>query len=473
MKAHKSLVFAGATAICLAGSVARGDTLACATAAQPADWRSEWKGGEEFSRKSALDNLKEQQALVVYTDHPEKGVKAEVFKAIDCDAERLAAYYDNRTGRQQTFINVSSNLVLITATIAGLSSGAGSRTVGYWTGASFAPGVLAQFYTYEPTRDLFRTGAAMSAFLTKRHQEISRDIMSLRADVPAGLGSPPGQSSPTFVAECGALTSAAATVANWPDLDRAGVSPEVQRLQDACDSAAMAHIQLDSFSAAAVRAEIRATRTYAENVWGLDWQLHKADQEMQFTPAAAISQFLASPFLLVGSVLSRDDAKSAVATIKAQQAVATLSIDLPGLDLPEPPSAAAIPGQLAAQARGRLWAPPAPAAAASVPAAAIKAAADAKKLAADATDAAKQSSTTLADEKKSVRDALENARVALAQSVPEFNRRLAAAQRLAVVGRPGTLTAHFDTSTHSIQVVVLDAATQTSTSKPAPNQPAT
>lgn len=372
---------------------------------------SQFSAGSEFERRKVLEAIIREARTVTPS-----------YDLIRSCADHLQLYYDARAGRQQTFLNVGTLWVLLGTTGAALSTGAGATTHGYWTGGALAPNVISQFEAYEPTRDLFHSGAATLHFISRRYDEIRRVTYKLRADWTPG---DPLPRSARAEEKCAALEDQAAKLLSWPDgADRTALQPEVERLVTACRAARQRNEALATFRHSADLWESELARLYADDVANLDAQVRIQDRALRYTPQQALSSLLASPFLVIGSVLSNEDAKGAIESLKAQAAIQSLKVPIAAVPVVTAPALAEAPEQVSAPARVR----------ASVRRTA-KAAPNDKDVVA-------------------VVRALEQAREGLVQEAPAYNQRAELARQIALAARTWSVSPRYDPQTRAIRLVL-------------------
>lgn len=410
------LLIAGASAS--AAEAAR-SPKSCETAVT--NWLSQYRKGDEFVRDDTVNKIAARRnvARADRLNNASPPTPTGLHDVVD----QLQRCYDARAGRQQTWLDGGAYVVLLGTTGALLSAGAGATTQGYWTGAGLAPGVVAQFNAYEPTRDLFHSGGEILSFLTRRHDLLETDFAILSR----------GQSlaPQPFAGPCAELSGLAVDVAAWEDSDRVAILPEVERLQVACADAVTGERLYQNFQLSAQDWKDRLVIDYAEDVLLLDRQLRVQDRALRYTPLQAISALAASPFLTIGSVLSSEDHKNAVEALKAHKAVGSIAIRISPLMLSDPPALMTSPSTVSGPARARLVV----------------------KRPAKPVTTRQQVQTAI--------QKLEFTQRALSSVVPDFNRRAIVSQRLSIAARGGVLGAEFNPETRAIQVVLRDPKSPT------------
>lgn len=248
--------------------------------------------------------------------------------------------YEARAGRQQA-IEDGSSAVSVTGGI-GLLAGAGTTamTESYWGALALAPIVFSQINAYEPTRDLFHGGGVGLDLITGRYETLSRGEQVLSAFMTAHAA--PDSVLTQAQTACDGLEAQRQTVLGWADetVDRALVGAELQRVQARCAEYRSMLNGLGGVRAAYAAWRAQLPAMLAADALHLDTQLVQRDRELRYTPIQTVSRIVAAPFRTVETLLTGENSRQAIDSVRTQAAFSNMDLRLSNIDLPAlPPTA--------------------------------------------------------------------------------------------------------------------------------------
>lgn len=288
-----------------------------------------FQAGQLSARECAL------QSLAMADDVP----------AVKSAADLLGGFYSRRAQRQQTMLDTGAGVTFVGALGAGFSGRVGVATQKAWLGGAFAPLVLTQHHSNEPTRDLFQAGALALALVSQRYATLH--------DLSGSLGAPAAAGRTA----CDQAESQLATVAGWPaGDDKVALLPEAQRAADACRDLSIRRAQLSEFLDSAKARAGALPRFYRCDVTRLDQRLIDRDRDFRYSPVETLSSLLATPLRTVDFLVTGTDTQALVGQMRVQTAFVGLDLRLTPLILPALPSPSPVSAHLAGPARARAFA---------------------------------------------------------------------------------------------------------------------
>lgn len=253
------------------------------------------------------------------------------YLSVRTDVMRLHGFYNRRAQRQQTFMDIGSGISVIGAAGA-FEGGISNSTREAWAIAAFVPVVISQFNAHEPTRELFHGGALALQLITLRYDRYNR-ALSL-------LGEP-------AAVDCAPIAARRDTILNWTrvqaqrDRDPEGVLlAEVRRLHAACVEVKNRADALAFTRDYARRLSGYLAADYAADVLQLDHAIVGKDRELRYTPSETLNALVASPLRAADMLLTGQNTKAALDSLKTQIAFTGLNRNLATIDLPPLPTTA-------------------------------------------------------------------------------------------------------------------------------------
>lgn len=258
------------------------------------------------------------------------------YQAVREDVLRLHGFYNRRAERQQTFMDMGAGISVIGA--AGAFEGGISRsTREAWAIAAFVPVVISQFNAYEPTRELFHGGALGLQLITLRYDRYHRALTLLGEPQPAP--------------DCTPHQAARDAIAGWSRVparrayDRGGLlQAEATRLHASCLELRAQAEAMEFTRDYADRLGPYLASEFAADVLQLDHAIVGKDRELRYSPSETLSALVASPLRAADMLLTGENTKAALDSLKTLIAFSGLNRNLATIDLPPlPPASAAIP----------------------------------------------------------------------------------------------------------------------------------
>ncbi len=317
------------------------EVVDCDTKQPTSAWQA-WRDGGEYDRARALDVVRALR-------------KTANIDLVEEGAGCLRRYYALRAGRQQSVLDIGSNVVFVGGLGAVLSAGAGDTTQKDWAYAAVLPVVMAQFRASQPTRDLYAGGKIGLAVIGARYRELDKytnllgDALRVREDDTAAPDS-------TFKHACENLQ----TIEGWEaGEDRTALLPDYRKLKQACVTGGKA--QTDLFSAWQAAQSWRRAYAYAysTDLVRLDDEILSKDRQLRYSPVQTLSAMAAAPFSAAATLLSSENGAQAVDRLKTQQTFSNMEVPLSSVVLPPCPPAITETYQLsdAALIRGTVTTP--------------------------------------------------------------------------------------------------------------------
>jgi hypothetical protein len=254
----------------------------------------------------------------------------------------LETFYVRRAQRQQAFMDTWS-LVTFVGAAGALSGNMSTHTQQSWATVAFAPSVISQFNAYEPTRELYHAGSIGLQLITLRNDRINESIRLL---TPPTSSAPP---SPFGTVSCKDATDLVARVqkkrSDHPSTydTESVLLAEVRRLSAACSSLSARQQAIDFTVDYAKLVQTNMVREYANNVISLDRALLARDRDLRYTPLETLAAIVSSPLRAADFVITGDDTKTAVDSLKTQVALTGLDMSLAPIILPSLDPKAAVP----------------------------------------------------------------------------------------------------------------------------------
>jgi hypothetical protein len=254
------------------------------------------------------------------------------YQAVRRDVMHLYSFYNRRAERQQTFMDVGSGITMVGAAGA-FEGGIRNSTREAWAIVAFVPIVVSQFNAYEPTRELFHGGALALQLITLRYDRYHRALALLETTEGAPI--------------CDPYVSVRNTLAGWAQdatlrtQDPDGVLlAEAQRLHTACLALKSRAEALEFTRSYARRLGPYLAADYAADVLQLDHSIVGKDRELRYSPSQTLSALIASPLRAADMLLTGQNTKAALDSLKTQVAFSGLNRNLASIGLPPPPTTA-------------------------------------------------------------------------------------------------------------------------------------
>lgn len=277
--------------------------------------------GDLSARECAVKRLQGASDLSVETS----------YASVRADVTRLHGFYNRRAQRQQTFMDVGSGISIVGAAGA-FEGGISNSTREAWAIAAFVPVVISQFNAYEPTRELFHGGALALQLITIRYDRYNRAVTL--------LGTP-------ATVDCTEVATRRDAILAWTrvpaqrDRDPEGVLlAEARRLHAACLELKTRAEALDFTRTYATRLGKYLAADYAADVLQLDHAIVGKDRELRYSPSETLSALVASPLRAADMLLTGQNTKAALDSLRTQIAFTGLNRNLATIDLPPLPTAA-------------------------------------------------------------------------------------------------------------------------------------
>ncbi|MBO9560203.1 MAG: hypothetical protein J7515_16665 [Caulobacter sp.] len=289
-------------------------------ATQPTSaWRS-WREGGEYDRAQALDVVRALR-------------RAGDIDLVEEGAGCLRRYYALRAGRQQSVLDIGSNVVFVGGLGAVLSAGAGATTQRDWAYAAVLPVVMAQFRASQPTRDLYAGGKIGLGVIGARYRELDKYTSLLGDALRVGDSAKVAPDS-AFKQACDRLQ----TIEGWEaGEDRTALLPDYRKLKQACVASGKAHTDLFSAWQAAQSWRRAYAYAYSTDLIRLDDEILSKDRQLRYSPVQTLSAMAAAPFSAAATLLSSENGTQAVDRLKTQQAFSNMEVPLSSIVLPPCP----------------------------------------------------------------------------------------------------------------------------------------
>lgn len=257
------------------------------------------------------------------------------YLAVRRDVMRLHGFYNRRAQRQQAFMDFGSGVSIIGAAGA-FEGGISDSTRRAWAIAAFVPVVFSQFNAYEPTRELFHGGALALQLITLRYDRYNRALGLLE-----GVGR---------TVDCAPYAEALATIQRWSRTDASAETraydpdrlllAEARRLNSACLDLKRRAEELGFATSYAAHLRPYLAAEYAADVLQLDHAIVGKDHELRYSPSETLSALVASPLRAADMLLTGENTKAAIDSLKTQIAFSGLNRNLATIGLPPLPAAA-------------------------------------------------------------------------------------------------------------------------------------
>lgn len=289
-----------------------------------------WAPVVDFRRGDMRERECALRAIAAAGQRParyEADATGHAFRAVREEVSQLHAFYNLRAQRQQTFLDIGAGITFVSAA-AGLEGGLSVADRQAWGVAAFAPVALGQINAYEPTRELFHGGALALQLITTRYDRLDRALDALDTNAAA----PTCEELERLVADINSDTNVAR---HDPD---GLLIAEALRLHRDCLTLQHNAKMMKQTVAHGSRIRSLLAADYAASVLELDHALLAKDRDLRFTPAETLTAFLASPLRMADSLLTGDNAQSAVNSLKTQIAFTGMNQSLSPVRLPSLPS---------------------------------------------------------------------------------------------------------------------------------------
>ncbi|QTC92373.1 hypothetical protein [Brevundimonas goettingensis] len=241
----------------------------------------------------------------------------------------LHGFYIRRAERQQTFMDLGAAITVVGAAGA-FEGGISDSTRTAWTITAIVPSVISRFNAYEPTRELFHGGALATQLITYRYDRFNR-LLSLSTLAPPIDCTGIGTVSKDIVAKRASL-----------GIDPNGVVlQEVQRLEKSCGEMKRRNDAITYSTNYASRLAGMMAQDYAGDILLLDQALVARDRDLRYTPFETLTAIVASPLRAADLLLTGEDTKAAIDSLKITIAFSGLNRNLAQITLPPLPAAPA------------------------------------------------------------------------------------------------------------------------------------
>lgn len=272
------------------------------------------------------------------------------FKDVNQRASEISRLYQARAGRQQVWLDGWSRGVQVGALGALISHGAGKHTQQDWAYAALGFVMIAQINAYQPTKDLFFAGSMGVNVLQTRYETIRAARVRLGqlvgtdpfSDNETSKRSRGGLKEPTTVfseaaVACRALRVQRADIVTWDHngADFAAVDAENRRLIKACDALMDAVESAKEVATSPALSDTSLAQLEARDLVFLDDNLVHRDQELRYSPLQTLTAIAAAPFNAATTLLTGDDATTALNGIRVQKAFDKLDYILGRVDAPD------------------------------------------------------------------------------------------------------------------------------------------
>lgn len=330
------------------------DLRSCAAVNQRTTWVGAFNQGNLRARECAVRLI--QRDTFLGADYEE--TKTADYEETKTHVGMLETFYSRRAQRQQTFLDVGS-LVTIIGAAGAFEGGISDTTRRSWVIAGVLPSVVGRFNTYEPTRELFQGGALAVHLITLRHDRFNR-ALSLLVETPeidctafdhslrsvsaerrqatenknaASVLAATAVSHPTDRARKAATD--ATTIANATVFDPEGVLlAESRRLRNTCYAMKRRALSVKSARLAAAAQSSVLANDFANDVLSLDRALIAKDRDLRYTPIETLTAVVASPLRALDALVSGEDSKIALDSLKTQIAFSGINRSLASIPLP-------------------------------------------------------------------------------------------------------------------------------------------
>ncbi|MFT4956016.1 MAG: hypothetical protein ACI8U3_002416 [Brevundimonas sp.] len=302
----------------------------------------------DLSAPMRVDTVECLRQLARPTDVQDVGASCAAdshYVAVRVQADELQRHYSQRARRQQIFMDTSAGLTAFGAAGA-LEGGLTASTREAWAIAAFVPVVVDEFNAYEPTRELYHGGALALQLISRRYDRLFRALELME------------NSEVAF--NCTTLGQTVGRIHAWPARNE-------QRADDPGD---VILAEADRILADCQRLEQRAgaltylvdhmgtlrdqlARDYAADVLRLDHALLAKDRELRYTAGETLSAIAASPFRAIDGLLTGEDSRNAINSIRTQITFSGLNLDLATMPLPQPPASPGAPAVLSSAVAAR------------------------------------------------------------------------------------------------------------------------
>lgn len=322
------------------------DAADCASTSQRVNWIEAFNQGNLRARECAIRLLQGDT------------YQAPGYSVTKQHVGMLENFYSRRAQRQQTFMDVGS-LVTIVGAAGAFEGGLSTTTRRSWVIAGVLPSVIGRFNTYEPTRELFQGGALAVHLITLRQDRFNRALdllgtptliscnafdQSLQAvnsgrilsaenakaaDVLKALAA----STPTDQLKKDSVDAAATAKATLFDPDSI-LFAEVRRLRNTCYAMKRRAISVRAATDAATIQQSSLAIDFANDVLSLDRALIAKDRDLRYTPIETLTAVVASPLRALDALVSGEDSKVALDSLKTQIAFSGINRSLASIPLP-------------------------------------------------------------------------------------------------------------------------------------------
>ncbi len=297
--------------------------------------------GDLNARAGCLNKLRELSAPPASSQEI-----AKAHEAVRLEARGLAEAYQQRSSRQQRFLDAASGVTVIGAIGAAASGNVSTNTQNNWIYGALAPVVLTQFNANEPTRDLFFAGGLGMDLITARYDGLVSAARRLKARYPAESQPPdgreaarPSRAGSSMDFSCQPAEATLDQVTAWTNVPgpRAVILADAQQVVDHCHALSGARGQIGVLVNAITAGGERWPAAFATDALGLDSALLAEDRDLRFTPLETVGAILASPFRAVDTLISGTDPQSDLKKIQTHEALSGISQTLTPINLPPVP----------------------------------------------------------------------------------------------------------------------------------------